>query len=372
LSCWKLLLLVAMKYVDEYRDQALVRSLASRMAKQIDRPLRFMEVCGTHTMNIFRFGLRSLFPTSLQVVSGPGCPVCVTAAADIDACIAAAECQNVITATFGDLVRVPGSRGSLAESRARGARVEIIYSPIDALELARENPDKLVVFLGIGFETTVPTVAAAIAQAATLKLENFCVLSLHKVMPPIFARLLDGEHQLDGLLCPGHVATIVGRKAFEPVAADYNLPCVISGFEPVDIMQALVQLTQLVVRQEAKVVNAYPRAVAEHGNISAWQVVNKVFQPVDADWRGMGTVKNSGLAIRDAYAHFDASQRLDLEVETFHLPPSGCRCGDVICGRCQPLDCAHFGDSCTPQNPLGPCMVSSEGSCAAYYRYGEH
>jgi hydrogenase expression/formation protein HypD len=342
------------------------------MAKQIDRPLRFMEVCGTHTMNIFRFGLRSLFPTSLQVVSGPGCPVCVTAAADIDACIAAAECQNVITATFGDLVRVPGSRGSLAESRARGARVEIIYSPIDALELARENPDKLVIFLGIGFETTVPTVAAAIAQAATLKLENFCVLSLHKVMPPIFARLLDGKHRLDGLLCPGHVATIVGRKAFEPVATDYNLPCVISGFEPVDIMQALVQLTQLVVREEAKVLNAYPRAVAEHGNISAWQVVSSIFQSVDAEWRGLGIVKNSGLAIRDAYARFDASQRLDLEVETFDLPPSGCRCGDVICGRCCPLDCSHFGSSCTPGNPLGPCMVSSEGSCAAYYRYGEH
>ena len=361
-----------MKYVDEYRDQALVRFLASRLAEQIDRPLRFMEVCGSHTMNIFRFGLRSLFPTSLEVVSGPGCPVCVTAVADIDVCIAAAECQNVITATFGDLVRVPGSRGSLGQSRAQGARVEVVYSPIDALVLACENPGKLVVFLGIGFETTVPTVAAAIAQAARLKLDNFCVLSLHKVMPPVFSRLLSGDHRLDGLLCPGHVATIVGRKIFEPVAADYDIPCVISGFEPVDIMQALVRLAELAVCGEAKVVNAYPRAVDEDGNVSARQLVSEIFQPVDADWRGMDTIENSGLAIRDVYARFDAGRRLDLEVERVDLSPTGCRCGDVICGRCRPVDCGHFGKLCTPGNPLGPCMVSSEGSCAAYYRYGEN
>lgn len=359
-----------MKYVDEYRDQALVRFLASRLAEQVDRPLRFMEVCGTHTMNIFRFGLRSLFPSFLEVVSGPGCPVCVTAEADIDACIAASERENVIIATFGDLVRVPGSRGSLGESRARGSKVEIVYSPIDALALARQNPDKLVVFLGIGFETTVPTVAAAIMQAATLKLNNFCVLSLHKVMPPVFFQLLNGDHRLDGLLCPGHVATIIGRKAFEPVAAAYDIPCVISGFEPVDIMQALVQLVRLVACQEARVVNAYPRAVDKHGNQSAWQLVNRIFQPADADWRGMGTIENSGLSIRDAYARFDARRRLDLEVVAVEPSPTGCRCGDVICGRCRPVDCGHFGSSCTPVNPLGPCMVSSEGSCAAYYRYG--
>ncbi len=359
-----------MKHVDEYRDQAIVRSLASRLAGQIDRPLRFMEVCGTHTMNIFRFGLRSLFPMSLEVVSGPGCPVCVTAPVDIDACIAAAESKNVIMATFGDLVRVPGSRGSLAESRARGAEVEIVYSPIDALGLARAQPDKLVVFAGIGFETTVPTVAAAVMQAATLNLDNFCVLSLHKVMPPVFSRLLTGDHRLDGLLCPGHVATIIGRQAFEPLAADYSIPCVISGFEPVDIMQALVQLAALAVSREARVVNAYPRAVDEFGNLRAREFVNRIFQPADADWRGMGTIENSGLSIRDAYARFDARRRLDLEVVAVAPSSTGCRCGDVICGRCRPVDCGHFGNSCTPVNPLGPCMVSSEGSCAAYYRYG--
>ena len=326
-----------MRYVDEYRDQGLVRSLASRLAEQIDRPLRFMEVCGTHTMNIFRFGLRSLFPATLEVVSGPGCPVCVTSPADIDACIVAAESRNVIMATFGDLVRVPGSRGSLAKSRARGAEVEIVYSPIDALELARSHPDKLVVFAGIGFETTVPTVAVAIKQAAALNLDNFCVLSLHKVMPPVFSRLLTGDHRLDGLLCPGHVATIVGRKAFEPVAVNYHIPCVISGFEPVDIMQALVRLARQVAHREAKVVNAYPRAVPEDGNGPAWQLVTGIFQPTDVVWRGMGLIENSGLTIRDAYARFDARQRLELEVETSDLPPTGCRCGDVICGRCRPV-----------------------------------
>lgn len=360
-----------MKYVDEYRDQSLVRFLASRLAEQVDRPLRFMEVCGTHTMNIFRFGLRSLFPAFLEVVSGPGCPVCVTATADIDACIAAAEKKNIMIATFGDLVRVPGSRGSLAESRSRGSKVEIVYSPIDALALARQNPGKLVVFLGIGFETTVPTVAAAIMQAATLKVDNFCVLSLHKVMPPVFSRLLNGDHRLNGLLCPGHVATISGQKAFEPVAAAYGIPCVISGFEPVDIMQALVELARLVACQEARVVNAYPRAVDKHGNRSAWQLVTTVFEPADAHWRGLGLIEKSGLAIRDSYAVFDARKRLDLAVEIDDSPMLGCRCGDVICGRCRPIDCSHFGSSCTPVNPLGPCMVSSEGSCAAYYRYGE-
>lgn len=359
-----------MKHVDEYRGQALVQSLAFRLAEQIDRPLRFMEVCGTHTMNIFRFGLRSLFPSCLEVVSGPGCPVCVTSTADIDACIAAAECENVMTATFGDLIRVPGSHGSLAESRARGATVEIVYSPIDALTLARDNPDKLVVFLGIGFETTVPTVAAAIMQAAMLQLDNFCVLSLHKVMPPVFSRLLAGDHRLDGLLCPGHVATIIGRQAFEPVAEEYKMPCVISGFEPVDIMQALVQLAELAVHQKPEVVNAYPRAVDEQGNARAWELVSRIFRPADADWRGLGTVENSGLSIRAAYARFDARRRLDLEVVAVESSPTGCRCGDVICGRCRPVDCGHFGSSCTPVNPLGPCMVSSEGSCAAYYRYG--
>jgi hydrogenase expression/formation protein HypD len=360
-----------MKHVDEYRDRDLVRLLASRLTSRVERPLRFMEVCGTHTMNIFRFGLRSLFPAELEVVSGPGCPVCVTAPADIDACVAAAESKNVIVATFGDLVRVPGSRGSLAESRSRGARVEIVYSPIDALELARAHENKLVVFVGIGFETTVPTVAAVVAQAARLRVDNFCVLSLHKVMPPVFDRLLTGDHQLDGLLCPGHVATIVGRRAFEPLALEYGLPCVIGGFEPVDIMQALVQLAELAACREAKVVNAYPRAVAEDGNPSAWRLATDVFRPVDAQWRGLGTINSSGLAIRDVYAAFDARRRLDLEIETPAPPSTGCRCGDVICGRCRPVDCGHFGGSCTPGHPLGPCMVSSEGSCAAFYRYGE-
>jgi hydrogenase expression/formation protein HypD len=361
-----------MKPADVYCDPDRVRRLAARLAATVHWPLRFMEVCGTHTVNLFRFGLRAMLPPRLEVVSGPGCPVCVTAAADIDTCLAAAARPEVEIATFGDLVRVPGSSGTLADRRARGARVTVVHSPAAAVDVARAAPGRLVVFVGIGFETTAPLTAAAITQAAALKLDNFCVLSLHKLMPPIIDRVLGGGHRLDGLLCPGHVAAVVGRCAFAPLAEVYGLPGVIGGFEPVDIMLALVRLAELAGSGAAAVENAYPRAVAENGNPAAQALVKRVFMPADVPWRGFGAVSGSGLVPQDEFARFDARRRLELAPHTVAAAgePPGCRCGDVVAGRCRPPDCGLFGRRCTPATPVGPCMVSSEGSCAAWYRYG--
>lgn len=359
-----------MRYVDEFRDSGLVKSLLARIATRSHTPVRLMEFCGGHTVSIFRYGFRQLLPETVQLVSGPGCPVCVTATPDLDGAIALAELPDVTVTTFGDMFRVPASRSSLQEAKAKGADVRMVYSTLDALDVARKNPDRKVVFLGIGFETTAPTVAASILTAHEEGLGNFYVKSMHKVCPPVLnAILASGEIRLHGLICPGHVSAIIGSNAWAPTAAEFGLPCVVSGFEPVDILQAVLALVDQVERGEASSDIAYTRGVTPEGNPHAQAVLARVFEPGVANWRGVGPVPESGLAVREEFAEHDADRVFEVEAGP-SVEPAGCICGVVLRGAGTPFDCPLFGGACTPATPVGPCMVSSEGSCAAYYRYG--
>ena len=359
-----------MKYLDEFRDQALAEPLLEELHRSVTKPFRVMEVCGTHTMSIFRSGLRSLLPKGIELISGPGCPVCVTSASHIDAILAMAERENTRIALFGDLFRVPGSNGlSLAHASSQGAGVDIVYSPMDSLELATKHPNDLIVFLGVGFETTTPGVAATTMAAKNNKVDNFAVFSTHKVMPPPLLALLDDpELQIDGLLCPGHVSSIIGASAYQPLVDQYGLSCVVGGFEPADILQALILLARQIAKGEASVENAYTRAVRWEGNSRAQQMVERIFEPVDMEWRGLGVIPQSGLAIREEYSHYDAEKRLDIKLKAAE-EPKGCCCGEILKGKELPSQCPLFGKRCNPGNPIGPCMVSSEGTCAAFYKY---
>lgn len=361
-----------MKYLDEFRDKSLAAPLLEELRRSVTKPFRVMEVCGTHTMSIFRSGLRTLLPDGIELISGPGCPVCVTSASHIDAILAMAEQENTRIALFGDLFRVPGSNGqTLANASSRSAKVDIVYSPMDSLDLARKYPDDLIVFLGVGFETTTPGIAATILAAKNGDIDNFGVFSTHKVMPPPLLALLDDpELQIDGLLCPGHVSSIIGASAYQPLAEKYGLACVVGGFEPADILQALILLARQIGKGEARVENAYTRAVRWEGNSRAQQMVSTIFEPVDMEWRGLGMIPLSGLAIRKEYSHYDAEKRLNIQL----IPatePKGCHCGEILKGKELPSQCPLFGNRCTPGNPIGPCMVSSEGTCAAFYRYAQ-
>jgi hydrogenase expression/formation protein HypD len=330
-----------------------------------------MEFCGGHTVTIFRYGIRQVLPSTIKMVSGPGCPICVTANADLDKAIALAQLPDVIVATFGDMLKVPGSYSSLQEVRADGADVHMVYSTMDALDLAEESPAKSVVFLGIGFETTAPTVAASILQAEERGIRNYYVLSLHKLCPPVIQALLDsGEVKLDGLVCPGHVSAIIGSHPWEFITQSYGIPCVVSGFEPLDILQCVDMLMTQVEGGESKVEIAYRRGVRPEGNQQALKLMEQVFEPCPAQWRGMGEVPDSGLKLREKYQRYDAELTFDIDVRQ-PCEPAGCICGDILRGIKTPADCRLFGKACTPQYPVGPCMVSSEGSCAAYYHYGE-
>jgi len=327
-----------------------------------------MEVCGTHSHAIARYGLKQLLPGQIRLISGPGCPVCVTPDADLDAIVQIAD-QNAIIATFGDMVRVVGPRGSLADARAQGADVRVLYSPMQSLELARQHPHRSVVLLGIGFETTTPGIAVTIAEAAAQRLRNFSVYCGHKLIPPAMEALVnDPECRIDAFLCPGHVSTIIGTHAYDFLADDYGIPCAVAGFAPTDIMEALHALVGQVQAGEARVANCYARAVQPQGNVTAQKQIAAVFEPADALWRGLGNIPNSGLRIRDEYGAFDALNQFRLEppVER-ELGP--CICGDVLQGKAAPTDCPAFGSACRPQSPVGPCMVSSEGSCAAVFKY---
>ncbi len=359
-----------MKHLDEYRDQALVRPLVDELRRSITKPLRVMEVCGSHTMAIFRNGLRSILPEGMELISGPGCPVCVTSASHMDAFIAMADRAGVRVAIFGDLFRVPGTSGSLAAASARGAKIDIVYSPMDALDIARKHPEELVVFLGVGFETTTPGIAATIMAAHTQGVANFAVFSTQKVMPPPLIALLDDpELKIDGLLCPGHVSSIIGAGAYEPLARKYGLACVVAGFETADLLKALILLARQVGRGDIKVENIYPRVVTWEGNARARQMVDEIFEPTDMEWRGLGVIPGSGLKIREKYKAFDAQARLDITLPEAQ-EAKGCKCGEILKGICTPRECPLFGGRCTPANPVGPCMVSSEGTCAAFYKYG--
>ncbi len=339
-------------------------------AARLGRPIRLMEVCGTHTMAAFRSGLRSLLPDNVSLIAGPGCPVCVTPPGFLDAAVALAGMPGVRVATYGDLIRVPGVDSSLEKERAGGAAVEVVYSPLDALDLARREGAATVVFLGVGFETTAPGVAQTIRMAADEGITNYQVLSAHKTMPRAMEALVnDAETTIDGFLCPGHVAAVTGARVFSFLATDHGKPCVIAGFEPVDILEAvgmlLAQLAQ--GRSEAEV--QYRRVVTWEGNQRAQAAIGEVLEECDVEWRGLGVIPGSGLAIRERYSAHDAARTFDVRIDAGREPP-GCRCGDVLRGLIRPPECPLFGRSCTPRSPVGACMVSSEGTCAAYARYG--
>lgn len=358
-----------MKFVDEYRDAGLVRRLAeetSRLAGR--RELTFMEVCGTHTMSIFRNGIRVLLPATLRLLSGPGCPVCVTPNRYLDHAIALSRLPGITITTFGDMMRVPGSTSSLERERAVGRDIRVVYSPLDALELARRNPSREIVFLGVGFETTSPGVAAAVQLAGSRHLSNISFLVAHKVIPPAMRALIEGGVAIDGFLCPGHVSVITGSKPYEFLARDYGHPCVVAGFEAADVLEAILMLVRQAIAGEAAVEIQYRRAVTQEGNKEAQRLLNSTFDTVDSEWRGIGSIPESGLSLRAELKGLDAAEKFEVEVEPT-LEPKGCRCGEVLQGRITPNTCPLFGTACTPENPVGSCMVSSEGTCAAWYRY---
>jgi hydrogenase expression/formation protein HypD len=358
------------KYVDEFRDPALARKLVNAVRRQSFRPIALMEFCGGHTHAIFRTGLRQLLPKHVKLRSGPGCPVCVTSATDLERAIAVASIPGVILTTYGDMIRVPGSYRSLQQARAQGADVRVVYSVLDALEIARRNPDRQVVFLGIGFETTAPTTAVAILQAEREALGNFYVLCLHKLTPPATRAILDaGTTRLDGIIGPGHVTTIIGADAWQFLPDEYKISCVIAGFEPLDILSAVSKLVQLHEAGTTRVVNTYSRTVQGKGNVVALDTMARVFERSSAAWRGFGDIPESGLVLAQKFEHRDAGRVFDIEVPPA-VEPRGCRCGEVLRGVLEPFECALFGTACQPQTPIGPCMVSSEGACAAHYRYG--
>ena len=360
-----------MKYIDEFRDPALARQLVAQIRREATRPVRLMEFCGGHTHAIFHFGLRQLLEGKVALSSGPGCPVCVTAAADLDRAIALADVPGVVLATFGDMIRVPGSQGTLQDARAHGADVRVVYSPLDALKIAHQHPNRKVVFLGVGFETTAPGIAAALVQAQQEELTNFSVLSLHKLTPPAMRAILDaGEVALDGIIGPGHVSAVIGSDAWQFLPEDYAIPCAVAGFEPLDLLGAIAALVQATVNEEPAVINTYGRGVRAEGNPVAQQLLERVFEVGPAAWRGFGEIPASGLTLSAAFADFDAARRFPMKLPTTP-EPTACRCGEVLRGVIAPTDCALFRRVCTPRNPVGPCMVSAEGACAAYYKYGE-
>lgn len=359
-----------MRYVDEFRDPDAARQLLSEIARTSIRPIQIMEFCGGHTHAIFQSGLRQVLPEHVKLRSGPGCPVCVTSAVDLEHAIALSRLPEVILTTYGDMVRVPGSQGSLQEARAEGADVRIVYSTLDALAIARDNPGRSVVFLGVGFETTAPMTAAAVTQAEQKGLSNFAVLCLHKLTPPATRAILDaGEVRLDGVLGPGHVTTVIGTRAWQFLPSEYGISCAVAGFEPLDILRGVAALVDLYQGGQPAVRNVYGRSVRDQGNRVALNALDRVFEVCAAEWRGFGSIPDSGYALRERYTQYDAARLFPVDVAPAR-EPKGCRCGEVLRGVMEPPQCPLFRRVCSPRAPVGPCMVSSEGACAAHYRYG--
>lgn len=353
-----------------FKDPRLARGLVESIRELVpDGGATLMEVCGTHTVAIARNGIRTLMPEGVRLASGPGCPVCVTSNHDIDKIIALARVEGVTIATFGDMTRVPGSTSSLLAEQAAGRSVEIVYSPLDALKLAQENPDRQIVFVGVGFETTTPLVAMAVKRAKAAGLENFSVYGAHKNMPGALEVIInDPELKVDALILPGHVSTIIGVEPYRFLAEKYGVPGVITGFEPVDVLQGIAMIMRQLHEGRADIEIAYSRGVMAEGNPVALAAIDEVFETCASTWRGLGEIPGSGYRIREEYAEFDAMRRFAPEVEPT-VEHKGCRCGDVLRGVMPPNECPLFRTVCSPENPVGPCMVSSEGSCAAYYRY---
>ena len=356
-----------MRYIDEFRDGRLIAKVANEIAKRAGgRVYTFMEVCGTHTMAIFRYGLRGLLPENIRLISGPGCPVCVTPADYLDKAIFIAGLEGVIVATFGDMMRIPGSHSSLEKEKAKGASVKAVYSTDDALDMARKKADSQVVFLGVGFETTAPTVAASIVRAKREGIKNYSVLCGHKTMPEVLRILVkDKSVNIDGFLLPGHVSAIIGTRPYEFLSKEYGKRCVVAGFEPLDVMQSILMLVD---QSSPRVEVQYKRAVERSGNGLAQRMMRKVFDTTAASWRGIGRVDHSGLKIKREFSSFDAEVRFRPKAAPPRAP-KGCLCGEVLKGVKTPVECRLFGKACNPEHPVGACMVSSEGTCAAYYRY---
>lgn len=373
-----------MKYIDEFRNGTIAAGISKKIASLVEGHDRItiMEVCGSHTMSIYRYGLKNLLPPNLRLLSGPGCPVCVTSTSYIDTAIAMVQktgsCsvskKEVIIATFGDMMKVPGSSSSLEKERAKGASVAVVYSTLDALRLAEKHPDKQIVFLAIGFETTAPTIAASVIEAERRGLKNYFLLTAHKVMPPVMKALLkDKELNLDGFLCPAHVSAIIGSRSYEFIARDFHISCVIAGFEPLDILQGIYMLLEQIVRKDASVRIQYSRVAREEGNPTALFLLDRVFEPCDDEWRGLGLIPTSGLKLRNRYAQFDALTvfRIPELIQNPKFGINGCICGDILRGIKMPSECKLFKKVCNPEHPVGACMVSNEGTCAAWYKYGE-
>jgi len=358
-----------LKHIEEYRNSEIASSLIEKIKNTSKQNIRLMEVCGTHTVSIFRSGIRSVLPDTISLLSGPGCPVCVTDQAEIDAFIELARLDDVIIATFGDLMRVPGTVSSLQKESAGGRDIRVVYSTFDALEIAKKHPDKQVVFLGVGFETTAPTIAASIFSAARMNVTNFSVISAHKLVPPALEALMgSAEVKIDGFILPGHVSVIIGSKAYQPFFDHHQVPCVVAGFEPVDILQAITILVEMIETQRPGLDNAYPRAVTFDGNTKAQDMLNEIFEPADVRWRGIGMIPQSGLKIRTQYSAHNAEKVFEIHVGDAQTP-KGCACGEILIGTKTPPECALYKKACTPMDPVGPCMVSNEGTCAAYYKY---
>jgi len=357
-----------MKYIDEYRKKELILSVSEKLKEVSTKEITLMEVCGGHTMAIHRFGLSALLPANIRLISGPGCPVCVSSQHFIDTAMAYSKLPGVITTTYGDLIRVPGSLTSLEKERANGSDIRIVYSVLESLEIAKSNPEKHVIFLGIGFETTAPLTAAAILQAQKENIPNFSVLSAHKVMPPVMKALVAEGVKIDGFIAPGHVTAITGTGIYDELAAVLGLGVVVAGFEPLDMMQAVLMLSLQLEAGTPSVEVQYQRVVHREGNPLARQVLEDVFELRDDRWRGLGIIPASGLKIRESLADFDAEKRFHVEVPE-STEPKGCICGLILRGLKTPEDCGLFAKKCTPSEPVGACMVSGEGTCATYYKY---
>jgi hydrogenase expression/formation protein HypD len=360
-----------MKFIDEYRQSDLAVTLATKIAGLTKQPLKLMEVCGGHTHTIFKYGIEDLLPENIEMIHGPGCPVCVIPLGRVDDAISIAQQPEVIFTTFGDAMRVPGSKISLLEAKAKGADVRMVYSPLDALKIAKNIPAKHVVFFGLGFETTAPSTAMTILQAAKDKVENFSVFCNHITIIPALKAMLDSpDLQLDGFVGPGHVSTVIGTRCYEFVPRDYGKPLVVTGFEPLDVLQSVYMIVKQIVEGRAEVENQYARVVCREGNRKALEVLSEVFKPRDYfEWRGLGSIAHSGMKLKARYAQFDAE--LQFNVPGLRIAdPKACQCGEILKGVKKPWECKVFGTACTPETPIGSCMVSSEGACAAYYNFG--
>lgn len=358
------------RYISDFRSPKLISKILKEIEPLATKDITIMEVCGTHTMSIYKNGIKELLPKNIRLISGPGCPVCVTPQSYIDTAVELSKEKNVIITTFGDMMNVPGRLTSLKTQRALGADVRVVYSPLDSLKVAKENLDKEVVFLGVGFETTAPIIALSILKAKNENISNFSVFQCMKTMPNVMRKLVeDKEVNIDGFLCPGHVSTVIGARAFEFLSSEFNIPCVVAGFEYDDIICAIYMIVSMIVKETSETKNIYGRFVKYKGNEKAQDTISKIFTLAGSTWRGLGYIENTGFEFKEEYKTYDAKQKFNLSIVNLDMP-LGCICGEVLKGIKEPTDCKLFHKVCNPSNPVGACMVSQEGTCGIYYKFG--